>query len=159
MARVIRKGKGLERVRVAAKELAKLKAFVGWLESAKYGDGIPVAGVAATQEYGTDTIPPRSFIRTTMADKKDQWLKLLEQGAKAILAGRETADSVMEKLGLLAAGQVKTAISEVTEPPLKEKTIENRQRKRSDRNTVGSLDKPLIDTGVMIATITHEVQS
>ena len=161
MAKVTRKGDGLAKIKLASKELGKLNAFVGWLESARYDDQTPVAGVAAVQEFGSPAkgIPPRPFMRVAIEENKREWRALIESGSRAIIAGNETADSVMEKLGLFVVGNIKTAISQVTSPALAQSTINARLRARANKNTVGSLDKPLVDTGTMIATVTHEVRS
>ena len=188
MAKVTRtsEGGGLERIQTAIKELDKFKLMVGWLESAKYDDGKPVAGIAAVHEFGSPArgIPPRPFMRPTVENSKDDWIKLLESGARAILAGNETANSVMEKLGLLASGDIREAIAkEQTE--LSPITIALRKYRRDNPNHeiggafVGKVaaaiaagdtgpgqlgdqsfgnKNPLDDTGYMLASLTYEVQ-
>jgi hypothetical protein len=161
MAKVVRKGGvGIEKVKHAAAELDKLKAFAGWLESAMYDDGTPVAGVAAVHEYGSPSrnIPPRPFLRTATEEQKQEWIRLLKQGAKAVLNGKLSANDVMEQLGLKVAADIKNSIKSVTSPTLKISTIRNKQRKMANGSKVGKLDKPLEETGLMIATVTHEVR-
>jgi len=159
MATVVRTTKGIESLRIRIKELDKLKLAVGWFESARYDDQTPVAGVAAVQEFGSPAkgIPPRPFMRTAIAENQDNWAKIVEQGARSILSGKDTANSVMEKLGLFAVGNVKEKISTITNPALAQATIDNRLNRRANKKTVGSLTKPLVDTGTMLATVTHEV--
>lgn len=161
MAKVIRKKgdvsfKELKR-RIA--ELDKLRVFVGWLESAKYDDNTPVAGVAAVHEYGSPTrnIPPRPYLRPTQDEKMQEWRNLLESGAKAILRGEQTAYNVMDAIGLSMAGDIKVAIKNVTSPPLEPETIQARLRKKADGKTIGNLSKPLVDSTILITTATHYV--
>ena len=141
----------------AQKALNELASFsnpvgeAGWFESAKYEDGTPVAYVASIQEYGHGPIPPRSFMRTTIADKREEWKGLFMDGAKAVVAGGESAGSVMDKVSSLAAGQVREKISKIHKPPLAESTKSSR-RSRGNTST-----KPLVDTGHMLATLTHNV--
>lgn len=145
---------------IALKNLQGKIGKVGWFEKSKYEDGTPVAYVAAIQEYGSpiNNIPPRPTMRPTITAKQNEWRKIAETGAKRVLAGTATAGDVMEGIGLAAAGDVRKAISVLTEPPLSERTIENRRRKRADKKTIGSLTKPLIDTGIMLGTLTNTVE-
>lgn len=160
MARVVRSGPGFAKVAIAAKELQKLSLMVGWLESARYNETTPIAGVAAVHEFGSPAknIPPRPFLRPTIENNKKQWKALIASGAKAIMAGNETAESVMEKIGLLTQGQIKAAIQAVQNPKLEDATVDARKRRKADKETTGSLTKPLIDTGTMLDTLTYEVQ-
>lgn len=67
-------GSKIARIRREIAELNSMQTRVGWMESARYADGKPVAGIAVVQEYGTEdlTIPPRSFMRTTQDEKKNR---------------------------------------------------------------------------------------
>lgn len=162
MARLVRKpgGIGFDTLRIRIKELDKLRVIVGWLESARYDDGTPVAGVAAVHEFGSPirNIPPRPFMRVAVNTNTNEWKKILESGAKGILKGTHTAYQVAELLGLKVTADIKKAIVSVTEPALAKSTIAAKRRKLADQKTVGSLDKPLVETGTMINAVTHEVQ-
>lgn len=188
MATVIRRegGIGLEVFKLRVAELKKLKLIVGWLSSAKYDDNTPVAGVAAVQEYGSTSrgIPPRPFMRTTQDNKREEWKRIVESGVRAILNGSATAFEVMEQLGAKVVADIKITISNIS-LPLSPVTIALRKiRDDGSYNIGGKLvgqvaaaiaagetgpgqlgdqsyanKDPLRDTGVMIATLTHEVQS
>lgn len=103
-------------------------------------------------------IPPRPMLRPTVAKNKAEWRTLWEAGARAIVAGKATAQVVMEKLGARAAGDVKKTIAALTSPPLAKSTIAKRRRQLSDRKTVGSLDKPLVHEGIMLGAVTNTVE-
>ena len=152
-------GKHLE---VALNELSGKVAKVGWFEKSKYPKppNVPVAYVATIQEFGYSpkNIPPRPFMRPTIQQKRVEWGKIAERGAQAILKGNATATTVMEAIGLKAAGDIRKTISTIWSPPLKPRTIEARLSKRSDKTTRGLIDKPLIDTGLMFATLTNTVE-
>lgn len=153
---VTQTGKILE---VALKGLQNKVAKVGWFPSAKYPDGTPVAYVATIQEYGypPDNIPSRSFMRSTIIEQEKAWTALAAAGARAILRGTATVDLVLNGIGEKAAGDIRKKISSIWSPPLSPVTIQNRLRRYSDKATIGSLTKPLIDTGVMLNTISVEV--
>lgn len=161
MARVVRtQGPGAERLKVALEGLEDKQGKVGWFETAKYPDGTPVAYVAAIQEFGypRGNIPSRPFMRPTIDRERDNWRVLAESGARAIIAGNQTSQGVLEAIGLKAAGDIAKTISQVHAPPLLAATVKARMRRRADKKTVGNLTKPLVDTGLMISTITSTVE-
>ncbi len=133
---------------------------VGWVNKSKYTDGTLIAMVAAVQEYGNPAknIPARSMLGATVEKQKDKWAEIVTQIGKTTLQNDDPLDVVLESLVDRAAGDVRKTISDLTEPPLKKATIAARLRRRKDRKTIGKLDKPLIDTGVLLNTVTGVVQ-
>ena len=162
--------------------LGNRKGKIGWFETAKYPDGTPVAYVAMIQEMGSpkNSIPPRPFFRPTIEAQSGVWKSQFRSGAKAILAGNETAASVMEKVTSKAAGDVRRTITKITQPDLSPVTLLLRKWKQGDRGVKkitgrmvgwaaaelnnGPVDlsgvstKPLVDTGYMLETLTHKVE-
>lgn len=161
MARVIRKTNKevADRLKVALNELDGLELKTGFFETAKYEDGTPVAYVAAIHEFGSSVrgIPARPFFRPTIVTKKEKWAQLAKSGSRAILAGNEDGFTFLEKLGLQTSGDIAKTISQVTTPPLKESTIKAKQAKMVDGSVRGNLSKPLIETGIMINSLTYGV--
>lgn len=131
---------------------------VGWFETAKYENGTPIAYVAAIQEFGTQSnggfIPPRSFMRTTIAEKGKDWSDLAVKAAKKMLKGASLSD-MLNLIGMQARGDIQKKISQIQSPPLAESTIYNRvRRSRSGKAST----KPLVDTGMMLQTIQNVVE-
>ncbi|MCK4518079.1 hypothetical protein KAT92_04840, partial [Candidatus Babeliales bacterium] len=122
---------GIKKLEEVLKSVNGLNVQVGWFSGARYQNGKPVARAAATQEYGSaiDNIPPRSFMRTTITEKKDEWAKLVKSGSKAMVAGNASARMVLEGLGLAASGDIKKKITQINSPALSPGTIANRKRK------------------------------
>lgn len=148
---------------LALRELESKKVGkVGWFENSRYPDkdSTQVAYVAAQNEYGNPNkhIPARPFMRPTISESQDIWRKVAMQGAKNILRGDQTSHDVLEMIGLKAAGDIRKTISKVMEPPLAQRTIQARLDRYKDKKTVGSLTKPLIDTGIMYGTLTNVVE-
>ena len=159
------------------KELEGLEAKIGWFESARYNEETPVAMVAAQNEFGDpeNNIPPRPFIRPAISEHENTWQQQVASGAKAILAGNETAETVMEKLAAQAAGQVREKITEIQSPSLRAITIRNRlialdkgkgiKRRRKTREDQvldyiiedHTITKPLVFTGILLNTLTYIV--
>ena len=138
----------------------KTTLTVGFHESAKYADGTPVAYVAAIQEFGVaGKIPPRPFMRPTIAAKRQEFLDLLGKGSKAALRGQFTLVQVFDQVGLKVAGEIRRTISKITSPALDPDTVKARQRKyASNQQLVGGLTKPLVESGRMQDSVTHEVK-
>jgi hypothetical protein len=155
-------GEAAKKLEIALKNLSGKVGKVGWFENSRYPDPphIQVAYVATIQEYGSpaNNIPPRPFVRPTIIAKQKEWSEIAEKGAKAILNGGQTIDNVMEGIGLKAAGDIRKAITLVVSPPLKPATIAARLRKRANKKVTGLLTKPLIDTGLMLSTLTNTVE-
>lgn len=154
---------------------------VGWFPGANYDSGTPVAGVAAAQEFGTKTAPARPFMRPAIAENKDKWAELYLQGAKQWLSGNLDYVSVLRGVGLQAEGDIKNQIVSGNHEPLSPITLAIRNLKNKNvpigKRTIGMVaaaiaegktgpgelgqpygnDTPLNDTGLMIASLTHEV--
>ncbi len=141
-------------------DIKNIKAQVGFFDSAKYEDGTPVAVIAQQNEYGNlnKNIPPRPFMRPARDDNKSAWGKIAMQGTKQVLEGKKNIKQVFDLLALKVEGDIKIAIKQVTKPSLKESTVRARLRGKNQGKSVSlTVAKPLIDTGYMLASVTHEV--
>ncbi|QLY03707.1 MULTISPECIES: hypothetical protein [Citrobacter] len=148
-------GRGLDELVKRVQEMGRLKAEVGWQDTAKYLDtGVPVALVAQTHEFGSPAqrIPPRPFVRPTIAEEGASWSREMGRGVKAVANGLRTPIDVLQAVGELAAGDVRMTITQVNSPALKEST----QKARSAKGFEPS--KPLQETGEMRASCTSIVK-
>lgn len=145
---------GLQDLIKRVEELGKLKAEVGWQDTAKYPDGTPVALVAQTHEFGSPArrIPPRPIVRPTILAEKRHWSDTMGQGVKAVAQGSRSPLQVMEAIGELAAGEVRQTITQVNSPPLAESTKSARRRRGLEPA------KPLQATGLMLTSCTSIVK-
>lgn len=116
-------------------------------EANPYPDGTSVISVGVWNEFGTEFIPPRPFLRTGIEEGKGGYRKLNRANLKAMQHGEKTAEQAMGELGLLAQGDVQAMIVAVTEPPNAPSTIARKGSK-----------SPLEDTGHLKQSITFEVQ-
>jgi len=134
-------------------------ASVGWFPGAKYPDGTQVAYVATIHEFGSPAqgIPPRPFVRPTVAGQQKVWAGIMADGVRAVISGRASSGDVLEGVGLQAAGDIGKTIANLTSPPLKPATVAARARRYADGKITNSLTKPLNDTGLMQASLTHTV--
>lgn len=153
-------GKGNEQLKKALSRIKGHVGKVGWFPSAKYPDGTPVAYVAAIQEFGdpSHNIPSRSFMRTTIAARQKTWARTIQTGAKQILQGNIGIVQVLDAVAQEAAGDIRKKITQIKSPKLKKATVKARLRKMADKKTEGLLDKPLIDTKILLNTLTGIVE-
>ena len=150
----------ISEMRNAIRELERLKTSVGWFQGSTYEDGTPMATVAAINEFGSrrDNIPARPFMRPTISQRENEWADLAESGARALVRGRTDAQEMMGRIGFQAAGDVALTITNLWSPPLADATIDARRRKLADGVTIGSLRKPLVETGRLLDALTYEVE-
>lgn len=158
MAKVASKG-SIKRLADSLAELSKKRATVGFFDTSTYPDGTPVASVAAIQEFGAGKIPPRSFMRSTVAEQKEAWKTTLAQGARYVLAGKLTAGQMLDVIGQSAAGQIKEKISSITAPALSEATLYLRQNRIDKSLPVNTSNKPLVDTSYMLDSVDSKVEA
>lgn len=154
------------------KSLKEYSAQVGWFESARYDDGVPVAQVAIYNEYGTSRIPPRPFMRPTAESQKGEWARTTGKVVSQVLRGKMSAEQGMTLVAQKAAGDMRQTITQVFEPELSPVTVLLRQWRKEGKDITGKTvgdaaravaegqrgegvtTKPLVDTGHMLATCT-----
>ncbi len=174
-------GKALED---ALKNLQNKVCKVGWIDRAKYpvtkNDKNPpfIAEVVVSNEFGNPSknVPARPFLRPTIEREENSWKKIGIQGAKKILKNQFRIEDVLDLIGSRAVSDIRKTIREVWSPALKPSTIyarmhkyahdsdlsESTRKKRQKelkRFTASGLYKPLIDTGLMFATIAYKVEN
>jgi len=151
-------GERVKLLRQQCKLINSLDVRVGWMESARYEDGKPVAGIAVVQEYGSEKqgIPSRSFMRSTQAERKVAWDTAMKKGFSAVMQGKRSVREVLDALGALAAGDVRKKITLIYTPPLAVSTLRSRARRAGPGAKIISV-KPLNDSGYLLATLTHVV--
>lgn len=161
MATVIRKSDARLWVRLtsARRTLGGKELKTGWFSTNHYEDGTPVAYVATIHEFGAvkQGIPPRPFMRPTVEREENNWRRTIAQESKKIILGSQTVENLLKMLGLNISAEIARSIFDVTSPPLLEATIRAKVRKMGDKKTVGSLDKPLVETSVMLDSVTYTV--
>jgi hypothetical protein len=121
------------------------KIQVGILKGSGSVEGTTIADIAFWNEFGTERIPERPFLRSTYAEQKKTVLSKLAKALKQVLKGKNLAIE-FGKVGQWYEDRVKETITNLSDPPNAEST--KRIKKSSN---------PLIDTGRMRATVRHEV--
>ena len=156
------------------KKLAEISAgmhgdlSVGFMSGATYPNGTPVAAVAFWNEFGIPEHkqPPRPFFRGMIEKESPTWPKKVAAEAKAT---DYDGAKVLAVMGEDIKGALQQSIVEFTTPGLSPVTIKMREAryKSKAKPTEGLVDpqgqpvmgmsKPLVDTGVMLNSITAKV--
>ena len=112
-----------------------------------------IAHYAAINEFGSDKIPERSFIRSTMTARSAAYTAAMDGAIRrAITTGLDRGDALrmieasLQKLGIIVVGDIQNTISSGIDPANAPSTIAQK----------GS-SKPLIDTGALRQAITSRV--
>lgn len=122
---------------------------VGIIDAGKHADSdLTVATIGFAHEFGTATIPERSFIRATTKEKRKEIVKLQTKLLKKIQSGEISTEKALGLLGAFVAGLISKKIVDIKAPPNAPETI---KRKGSSN--------PLVDTGQLKNSITWEVNS
>ena len=127
---------------------------VGVLEGATNEDGDNVAEYAAYNEFGTDRIPPRPLLRTTISEKGREWSDLakgfLMAGVKAGAAdaGRRALDAA----GRQAQVDIQDKLMSNMPPPNAPATAARKAGRKG-----GGYAGTLFETGALHKSIQYEI--
>jgi len=105
-----------------------------------YPDGTSVIMVGAVHEFGSSKVPERSFLRSTVIEKKRDYKALFRKLTFKIIKGDMDTKTALGLIGLTVQTDVQDKIIDIDSPPLKYRE-----------------GNPLFDTGHLIDSITFEV--
>lgn len=111
------------------------------------GDGLTVGDIATFMEFGTVSVPQRSFIRAWFDTNQDYIASTLKTQMAQVVAGRRPLEQALDRCALAFEGSVKQRIKTNIPPPLAPATI---ARKGSS--------VALIDTGQLVNSIRGRVK-
>lgn len=153
-------GDGKSKLQSILDNAKKISVDVGWVERKQYPDSnMTTASAAAINEFGSPShnIPARPFIRPTVKQKQNEWKRIINDQSKKIINGKQSIENTMEIIGSKSAGDIRETITNIWSPSLKISTVKARLARRNNKNHVGNLTKPLIDTAYMLNSLTHKV--
>ncbi len=138
------KDRGWKRIKRELSIFNELEIFVGF-----QGEDGEVAEIAAFNEFGTETIPARPFLRLAIDTNKSQIGKAFDEAFNSIVDRKATAIQAANRLGLFGVSIVKKQITTSTTwaEPNAPATID---RKGSST--------PLVDTAQMLNSVTYVVR-
>lgn len=131
----------------ALEQLSKVEIAVGYQASRDdYEDGTSLVEVAARNEFGSDTVPPRPFMKQSFETHKDQLLKVCQQAVKNVANGGGVQEA-LNMVGAAAKGAIQEEIRDGDFAPNAASTIKAK----------GS-SKPLIDTSHMRQSVQYVIR-
>lgn len=136
------------KIKAMIPEIAKASVKVGIQSDAGEQDGVSIAQYAFYNEFGTNNIPERSFLRTSTDENQAKYNRFIDNRFGKVLTLELTARQALDQLGLMAASDVQSKITNIRTPPNSPSTIKLK----------GS-SNPLIDNGTMRRAVRHEVEN
>lgn len=140
--------KGFKKIQIELTKIDGSFVDIGYFSEDEHPSGPPVAAIAAAQEFGVPkkNIQVRSFMRSTLTRKENEYFKMIEGSKGAVFLGRSSVLRELNQLGETVTADFVTAIVDLKSPPLKAATI---ARKGSSN--------PLVDTKAMADATKHKV--
>lgn len=108
---------------------------------------LSVAEIATIHEFGTGTIPQRSFIRAWADENATKNAEALAAVALSIVQGKFSLAQGLDRLGLRFVGSIQQRMAAGLSPALAPQTIARREHGGT---------KPLVDTGQLKSSIRHK---
>lgn len=107
---------------------------------------VTILDIASWQEFGTEHIPERSFLRAWFDQNQERAVEVLRRLLQSVVEGKRTPDQALKLFGEWALGEIKQRIAQGIPPPNAESTV--RQKGSST---------PLIDTGQLRSSVTYGI--
>jgi hypothetical protein len=124
-----------------------------------YPEGESVADVAYYNEFGTDTIPSRPFMRQTFDTKSAELSKRIQAQMGMILDGKQSVYHALAILGEWYQLQIQKEIVDGNWTPNAPSTLKIKEAKsNSDNKETDGEVHPLIDTGRLRQSIRYVVK-
>lgn len=95
--------------------------------------------------------PPRPFMRNAIAENENKWVDEFANSVANAISTDGSFKNAFDKLGKTASQDVKDSIQAIHQPPIGFVT----KGKRQERGNFS--DKPLIDTGQMINSVSYDI--
>lgn len=108
--------------------------------------GKVMAQIAAENEFGTKTIPARSFMRTSFDENRQRIIQIINSEYNKIIQGTSTIRRSLTLIGLFVEKTITDKIDSIHFPPNSPRTI-----------AIKKSSKPLIDFGQMRQSVTQKV--
>jgi hypothetical protein len=150
--RIIDRDRGFNALERLTRDAARGRAVTVGVHSGEAGEpsgesGLTVGDVATINEFGLGDVPERSFVRAFADEVRDEATKVEAKLVGAAITKRGNVQDALEKFGLWLTAKMQKRIRGGIAPPNDPATI---ARKGSST--------PLINTGQLVSSITHEVE-
>lgn len=138
--------RGWRKIEREVKALSRRSVKVG-IRAGKVNDGVDVVDIAAFNEFGTFEIPARPFMRRT-ADRAHPDLNRFTRGQLLQLYSGGSAAQLLSRTGLFYQNRMQETVRTAYTWAVPNSAV---------TVTAKGSNKPLIDDGVMLASIDYQV--
>jgi hypothetical protein len=126
-----------------------------------YDTGVSVVQVALWNEFGTETVPERSFLRSTVDENQSLFQKYRDDAIANIVAGKSTVAKELDAIGFNIAELIRNKIKSNIEPAYGTgkagKSADAIAKAQQAKQNKGQEPVTLIASGLMLRSITWEV--
>ena len=145
----------------------KSEVMIGVLDS-------EVAVYAAANEFGTDRIPSRPFMRLTVSENEPDIIRRMQGLANDVVFGKSTAVQALDKIGIHIQGLIQKTIRSGVGPPNAPSTIEQKghaetlrggtrrlsrtKKGKASRNRAGEKKYKYTGGGALMKSISFEIR-
>lgn len=141
---------GWQKIKRELEIASHLEVAVGLLQGDKNGEGVQIAEYAAYNEFGTDVIPSRPFMRTAFDENRGDIQADIDRQSARLTAGQVSAQTALTIIGQKHASRIQNTITgRDFLPRLSPETV---KRKRGS-------EKTLVDTSAMVNAVKISVRS
>lgn len=91
-----------------------------------HSEGLTVGDIGTFHEFGTQTVPQRSFVRGWFDERQDFIASTLRTQLAAVVAGKRPIEQAAERVALAVEGDMKQRILENIPPPLSPVTVKRK---------------------------------
>lgn len=144
---------GAEKVRAIRAQLKLLMGSyvtIGVHDDEFYPDGTQVALVAMFNEFGTDDIPERSFIRSSIRGGESQINAWREEALNNMIDKQWTAEKALNMMGFRIQELIRNKIKSDVPPPNAASTQDRKRR-------LGVPQRTLMETQKLLNSVTYRV--
>jgi hypothetical protein len=146
--RIVDRDRGYRALLKRLRRARKRRAITVGVHSDTGGHGaLSVVDIASIHEFGLGTVPERSFLRAWFDRERIENERIMVRLAESVIAGKNTVDVALEKMGLVFVGGLQKFVRAGIPPALAPATV---ARKGSST--------PLIDTGQLVSSMLHKVE-
>lgn len=135
-----KKGIEFEEFLKTQKEIQEVMAGV-------FGEREKLLSIAVWNEFGTEKIPARPFLRKTFLKKKSVWLDYSESLVNQILDGKLNRKNALKLMGERMRDDIKKTMVDLKTPKNAPSTIKKK-----------GFDDPLIDTKKLLNAVEYRVK-
>lgn len=134
---VIDRDLGMRKILAEINRAKTVEVVIGILEGSKNKEGKSIAFYGAANEYGTNRIPSRPFMRESFDENISKINSDMEQQAGLVMQGKSTVYKALGIVGLKHVDRVKKKIGSNIQPENADSTI---ARKKSSRTLIDNSD-------------------